>query len=189
LAFRISIEKSDIILIGLPLYVTLSFSLTAFNILSLFYTFIIFIIMSQEEIIFCSSLFGILYTFCTLIGISFFTLGNFSSMVLLKNFFVPSICFSSSDPIPIIIFSLFTESQVFSVFYTRCSLDLNFFLTNIITSTIMCSLPEILSSMSCILWVKLVTVVPHGGILNSSVTDFSKFGLSLLILYLLSGLE
>ena len=34
LAFIVSVEKSGVILIGLPLYVTWSFSLAAFNILS-----------------------------------------------------------------------------------------------------------------------------------------------------------
>ena len=36
LAFIVSVEKSGVILIGLPLYVTWPFSLAAFNILSLF---------------------------------------------------------------------------------------------------------------------------------------------------------
>ena len=36
LAFRVSVKKSGIILIGLPLYVTLPFSLIAFNILAFF---------------------------------------------------------------------------------------------------------------------------------------------------------
>jgi hypothetical protein len=39
LASRVSIEKSDIILISLPLYVTWPFSLETFNILSLFWKF------------------------------------------------------------------------------------------------------------------------------------------------------
>ena len=41
LAFMVSGEKSGVILIGLPLYVTWHFSLTAFNILSLFSTFLV----------------------------------------------------------------------------------------------------------------------------------------------------
>ena len=35
-AFRVSVKKSGVILIGLPLHVTWPFSLTAFNTLSLF---------------------------------------------------------------------------------------------------------------------------------------------------------
>ena len=45
LAFIVSGEKSGVILIGLPSYVTWPFSLTAFNILSLFYAFGVLIIM------------------------------------------------------------------------------------------------------------------------------------------------
>ena len=45
LAFRVSIEKSGVILIGLPLYITWSFSLTAFNMLSLFCMLSVVIIM------------------------------------------------------------------------------------------------------------------------------------------------
>ena len=45
LAFIVSVEKSGVILIGLPLYVTWPFSLAAFNILSLFCAFSVLIIM------------------------------------------------------------------------------------------------------------------------------------------------
>ena len=45
LAFMVSGEKFGVILIGLPLYVTWPFSLAAFNILSLFSTFGVLIIM------------------------------------------------------------------------------------------------------------------------------------------------
>ena len=56
LAFMVSGEKSGAILIGLPLYVTWPFSRTAFNILSLFTTLGVLIIMR----LFWSSLFGVL---------------------------------------------------------------------------------------------------------------------------------
>jgi hypothetical protein len=59
LAFIVSGEKSGVILICLPLYVT-SFSLAAFNILFLFSAFFVLIIMCGEEFLFCSSLFGVL---------------------------------------------------------------------------------------------------------------------------------
>jgi hypothetical protein len=45
LAFKVSIEKSGLILIGLPLYITWSFSLAAFNILSLLCALSVLIIM------------------------------------------------------------------------------------------------------------------------------------------------
>ena len=60
LAFIVSGEKSGVILIGLPFYVTLPFSLTAFSILSLFSAFVVLIIMCREEFLFWSSLFGVL---------------------------------------------------------------------------------------------------------------------------------
>jgi hypothetical protein len=45
LAFIVSFEKSGVILIGLPLYVTWLFSLASFNILSLFCVISVLIIM------------------------------------------------------------------------------------------------------------------------------------------------
>jgi hypothetical protein len=59
-AFIISGEKSVVFLIGLPLYVTWPFHLTAFNFLSLFSEFVVMIIMFREEFLFWSSLFGVL---------------------------------------------------------------------------------------------------------------------------------
>ena len=56
LAFMVSGEKSGVILIGLPLYVTWPFSLTVFNILSLFSTFGVLIILK----LFWFSLLGVL---------------------------------------------------------------------------------------------------------------------------------
>jgi hypothetical protein len=60
LAFIVSGEKSGVILVGLPLYMTLPFSLTAFNILFLFSAVVVLIIMCHEEFLFYSSLFGVL---------------------------------------------------------------------------------------------------------------------------------
>ena len=45
LAFIVFVEKSGVILVGLPLYVTLPFPLADFNILSLLYVFSVLIIM------------------------------------------------------------------------------------------------------------------------------------------------
>ena len=45
LAFIVSVEKSDVILIGLPFYITWPFSVTAFNVLSLFCAFGVLTIM------------------------------------------------------------------------------------------------------------------------------------------------
>jgi hypothetical protein len=48
MAFKVSVEKSGIILLGLSSCDTLPFSLAAFNILSLFCTFSALIILWQE---------------------------------------------------------------------------------------------------------------------------------------------
>ena len=60
LAFIVSVENSGASLIGLPLYVTWPFALTALNILSLFCAFGVWISMCWEEFLFWSSLFGVL---------------------------------------------------------------------------------------------------------------------------------
>jgi hypothetical protein len=54
LAFIVSVEKSGVILIGLLLCVTWSFSLVVFNIHSLFCIFSILFIMKQEDFLFWS---------------------------------------------------------------------------------------------------------------------------------------
>ena len=56
LAFIVPGEKSGVILIGLPF----PFSLTVFNILSLFSAFVVLLIMCREEFLFRFSLFGVL---------------------------------------------------------------------------------------------------------------------------------
>jgi hypothetical protein len=48
-AFKVSVERSIVIRIGLPLYVTWPSSLVAFNILSMFCTFSVLIIMFQRD--------------------------------------------------------------------------------------------------------------------------------------------
>jgi hypothetical protein len=62
LAFIVSGEKSGVMLIGLLLYVSGPFSLTAFNILSLFRAFVVLLIMCREKFLFWFSVFG----FCRL---------------------------------------------------------------------------------------------------------------------------
>jgi hypothetical protein len=65
-------EKSDVILIGLPLYVT-----CPFNILSLFCMFSILIIMYQGNFLFWSNVSDVLCASCTFIGLSILRLGKF----------------------------------------------------------------------------------------------------------------
>ena len=57
LTFIVSGEKSGVILIGLPPYVTWPFYLTAFNIVSLFSAFVVLIIICREKFLFWPSQF------------------------------------------------------------------------------------------------------------------------------------
>jgi hypothetical protein len=65
LAFKDSVEKSAVILVGLPLYVNYLFSLTAFNILSLPSVIVVLLIICHGVVLFWSSLFGVLRASCT----------------------------------------------------------------------------------------------------------------------------
>jgi hypothetical protein len=86
LAFRVFVEKSAVILSGLPLDVTWCFSLASFNVLSLFYIFCVLIIICLGEVLFWSCLFGVLKASCTLVSISFSKFGKFSFIMLLNVF-------------------------------------------------------------------------------------------------------
>jgi hypothetical protein len=100
LSFRVSGEKSGIIQIGLPLYATCTFSLTAFNILSLFCAFGVLIIITRGISFLVSSVWfsvDFLYVYG-----HFFRLGKFSSVILLKMFTGPLSWESSLTSIPII---------------------------------------------------------------------------------------
>ena len=81
LACRVSVEKMGIVLIDLPLYVTWHFSLADLNILSLFCRLCVLIIMCLEDFLFCSSITGVLEASCKFIGISFFRVGIFFSLI------------------------------------------------------------------------------------------------------------
>jgi hypothetical protein len=52
LAFNVSVEKSAVILMGLPLYVIYFFSLTAFNILSLVSELVVLMMMYHGVVLF-----------------------------------------------------------------------------------------------------------------------------------------
>jgi hypothetical protein len=62
-AFKVSFEISAVILMGLPYVLFGFFSLTAFNILSLFSVLVVLICCG--EVLFWSSLFGVLEASCT----------------------------------------------------------------------------------------------------------------------------
>jgi hypothetical protein len=95
------------------------------------------------------------------IDISFFRLGKWSSIILLKIFSGPWSCGSSPSSIPIIHrLDLFMVSQIFWMFCVRNFLDLTFSLAGVSISSIISSTPESLSSISCTLLVMFVSVVP-----------------------------
>lgn len=83
-SFRVSIEKSCVILRDLPLYVIYSFSFAAFNTLLLFCLFNFLVILWQGDFLFWLNPFGVLYCSWTFIVISSTRLEKLPFMILLK---------------------------------------------------------------------------------------------------------
>ena len=92
-----------VILIVISLYATLHFPLTVHNILSLFCAFSVLIIMLQEEFLFWSSILRVLKASRMFMGMPFFQLGKFFSIILLKIFTSPLSWKSSFSSISIIL--------------------------------------------------------------------------------------
>jgi hypothetical protein len=65
LTFKVSVDKSGVILMGLPLHVIWFCSSTDFNILSLYSVLVVLMIICFEEVLFLPSLFGILEISCS----------------------------------------------------------------------------------------------------------------------------
>jgi hypothetical protein len=63
LTFKVSVEKSAVILMGLPLYIICFFSLTALNSFSLV-SVLVLMIICHGVVLFWSSLFGVLEASC-----------------------------------------------------------------------------------------------------------------------------
>jgi hypothetical protein len=78
-----------VVLMGLPFYVTCSFSLTAFSILSLFSVLVVLVIICHGEVLFWSSLLGILEASCTRMGETFLRFGKFSVIIILNIIQIP----------------------------------------------------------------------------------------------------
>lgn len=87
-SLRVSPEKSGIILIGLPSFVTWCPSLAAFSSFTLFCVFSPLVIICHRDSVFWPKLWSVLYAPCTTIGISF-SFWTFSSVLLLKTFYRP----------------------------------------------------------------------------------------------------
>ena len=81
---------------GFPLYVTCCFSLAAFNILSLCLVFVCLISMCLGVFLLGFILYGTLCASWTLLAISVYMLGKFSTLISSKIFSYPFFLFSSS---------------------------------------------------------------------------------------------
>lgn len=105
--------------------------------------------------IFWFSIFPVLYVSCTLIGIFFFRLGKFCSVILLKIYFVFLTWVSSPSSIPIIHrFGLFIVPQISWVFCAWISLNFKFSLTGYPFLFFYLVFNVWDSSISCILWLE-----------------------------------
>ena len=92
---------------------------------------------------------------------SLFGLGKFSSIILLKIFTDPLSWKSSFLSIPIILgFGLLVVSWISWMFWDRLFLHFAFSLIVVSVFSVVSSIPEILSSVSCILLVILASMAP-----------------------------
>jgi len=172
---------------GLILYVTWPLSITAFNILSLFCTFDVLIIIWQEEFVFWFNLFGVRYTSCMFISISFFRLGKFSSIILLNIFTGPLIWVFLPFSIPIILrFDLLIVSWIFCMFWAKRFLGFSFSLTVVSIISMVSSAHEILSFISYIVLMMLASMTPP---LFPRYSIFRVVSLCVFLLFLLPFLD
>lgn len=150
LAYKASIEKLGVILISLSLYFTWSLSLAGFTIPCLFWLLMVLIILYQRDFLFWPSILIVLYVSYTLISISYFRLGKFSSIILLQFFFCAfDLCTSFSLPIR---FSLLIISELSWVFCAWNFLVFKFSLIEVSISAILSSVSEIFSSINIVWW-------------------------------------
>jgi len=101
LSWRVSIARSAVILMGIPLCVICCFSLDAFNICSLCLIFVNLINMCLGVFHLVFILFGTLWVSWTWVAISFPILGKFSTIMSSSIFSWP-FCLSSSSGTPMI---------------------------------------------------------------------------------------
>lgn len=151
--------------------------------------FSVLIIIWHREFLILSNLFCILQACCIFTGMSFFRLGNFSSMILL-NTFSEFLSWDSPPSNPILLrVCLFMVCVIYWMFCVNFFffLDLTFSLTNGSVSSILSFTPESLSSITCILLMMLVCIIlVHLTIFSNS--KISSVCVSLLLLVPLSSL-
>ena len=111
LAWRVSIERSVVILMGIPLCVICCFSLAAFNICSLCLIFFNLINMCLGMFCLGFILLGTLWVSWTWVSISFPILGKFSTLIPSSIFSWPFFLSSSSGTPMIRMLGHFTLSQ------------------------------------------------------------------------------
>jgi hypothetical protein len=145
-------------------------------------------LLCGQETFFSSLVYLVFCASCTLTGISFFKLGEILSTILLDYFL--------GLWVRILLLSLFLFLLVFSlfiafldVFLSRGLLDLMFSLTYLPVSSITSSMPESLFSSFCILLVKLSSLDPVWILKFLISRTYPQLVFSLLILFLVSGLE
>lgn len=165
--FRVSLENLGVLISHWPLYVTWSFSLAAFKILYLSCTFRLLIIVYWEDFFSWLSLFTVLYVSGTFISVTL-KIKNFFSIILLKIFAVLLtwvtffFCYYSFPG-----FGFFIVSQNFLMFCDRIFflflsfivvvIGFIFYLAGVSISSIMPSISEYISSISCIVFGRLVS--------------------------------
>ena len=143
-------ERSAVILMGIPLCVICCFSLGAFNICSLCLIFVNLINMCLGVFHLGFILFGTLWVSWTWVIIYFPILGKFSTII--SSIFSWSFFLSSSSGTPMIrMLGQLTLSQRSLMLSSFLLIRISFFLSYPFISTILSSTSLILSSASCIL--------------------------------------
>ena len=142
LVWRVSIERSAVILMGIHLWVICCFSLAAFNVCSLCFIFVNLINMCLG--VFCLGfiLFGTLWVSWTCVTISFPILGKFSAIISSSIFSQPSFFvffFWDSYDSNVGVFHIVSEVPEVVLGTWGCFNSLSFFLSASFISTILSS--------------------------------------------------